>query len=248
MRTLIGLLLILAVAACHVPSTAENESLREKAVPVGTVRLKTSDFTEYGEYYGRVSGIAEATLITVAGGLVESISGETGDTVRVGRSLGKINARKAKMAFEVARVNAKIARENYERAVTLLESGNTAQVTVDRSHLSWLQAEDLLLDAERVLTGALCLTPIDGIVLSRYIELHEQTSPASPTFTIAQIDSLRITIGIPEHRRAVRSAANPVGRPGARSTQKHTSGILLQAERNAFDIVGAEKAHGPEHS
>ena len=83
MRFLLILLVAVSALACQGPEKAEIGNTEDRAVPVGTVRLAVSDFTEYGEYYGRVSGIAEATLITVAGGPVESIAVETGDAVRI---------------------------------------------------------------------------------------------------------------------------------------------------------------------
>lgn len=193
--------LTVLASACQAPPTGEDKA-ENQAVPVGTIGVEASDFTEYGEYYGRISGVAEAILIAVAGGPVESIEVEAGDTVAEGSSLGKVNARKARMTYEVARLNAKIARENYERATKLHKSGSNAQVTVDQSHLAWLQAEDALLDAEQVLNAALCISPISGVVVSRNIELHQQTAPGSSTFTVAQIDRLNITIGIPEMEMA----------------------------------------------
>ena len=186
--------------ACDRTAVAENDppQATERAIPVDTRRIVPSDFVEYSDYYGRVEGIAKADLITTAGGPVEEIGVETGDRVMAGQSLGKINARKAQMAFEVATMNAKIAEENYDRALKLFKSGNRSQLSVDQAHLAWLQGKDMLLDAERMLNGALCVTPIHGVVVSRSVELHQEIPPGSPTFSIAQIDRLKIIIGIPE--------------------------------------------------
>ena len=61
MKKLLWLGLCVIVGACQVSSIAEKDGQEAEkgTIPVGTVKLETSNFTEYGEYYGKVSGIAE---------------------------------------------------------------------------------------------------------------------------------------------------------------------------------------------
>ena len=187
--------------ACQNSSEAEKPEQEEKkikVVPIDTVLLEATDFVEFREYYGKVSGIAEATLITAIGGHVEAIGADIGDSVTAGQSLGEIDAQKTKMGFEVAELNEKIARENYERAETLFKGGNTSRLSVDEKHLAWLNSKNSLIDAKRADESARCISPIAGVVVSRFIELHQEMLPGSPTFSIAQIGQLKITIGIPE--------------------------------------------------
>lgn len=167
-------------------------------VPVQVLTLQPSDFLEYGEYYGKVAGLEEKTLVCAAGGSVEAIAVKEGDAVARGQSLGRIDSTKIRAAYEVARLNERIARENHARQVQFFADGNTSRLAVDQAELAWLNSKSALLEADKMLEGALCLTPIDGVVIARFIDLHQELPPGSRTFTVARMDRVRIHIGIPE--------------------------------------------------
>jgi RND family efflux transporter MFP subunit len=162
------------------------------------MELERRSFTEYGEYYGKVSGIREATLVCVGGGRVSSLGAREGQWVKEGASLGRIDAEKAVTAYETAKLNEKVARENVERMKKHLEAGNASQVRVDQTELAWLRAKSALIDARRLREGALCITPIAGTVVTRHIELDQELPPGSPTFSVAQLHKVKVAVGIPE--------------------------------------------------
>ncbi len=198
------LLIILIVFVSFNCFNNENKNPDDKngeeqnVVPVKVMDLEPGNFIEIGEYYGRVSGINEAALISISGGTVESINVKEGDYVSSGTSLGKINADSAIANYEMAELNVRLSLEDYERNQQFLSSGNASRVEVDRSNLAYLQSKSALIQAEQIYNSALCITPISGIVVLRQIDLHQELPPGTPTFTIAQLDRLKITIGIPE--------------------------------------------------
>ena len=167
-------------------------------VPVQVLTLQPSDFSEYGEYYGKVAGLEEKTLVCTAGGSVESIAVKEGDVVARGQSLGRIDSAKMLAAYEVARLNEKIAREYHGLQKQFLADGFVSRLAVDQAELAWLNSRSALLEADKMLEGALCITPIDGVVIARLADLHQELAPGSRTFTIARLDRIRINIGIPE--------------------------------------------------
>jgi RND family efflux transporter MFP subunit len=81
---------------------------------------------------------------------------------------------------------------------TLHARGNTSDNRLDEAHLAWLQSTSVLLDARRARQGALAVTPIDGIVVAKHIDLHDELAPGSPTFTVADLTRMRVTVGVPE--------------------------------------------------
>jgi membrane fusion protein (multidrug efflux system) len=200
---LIALLLGFSLIGCQKPSLAVNGievSQTESHAPVAVqvLTVQPGDFVEYGEYYGQAGGWTEKTLVSLAGGSVEAIYVKEGDAVAKGQALGSIDTEKLRTTFEVAKLNERIARENHARQQQFYADGNASRLAVDQAELAWLNSKSSLLEAEKVLGGALCITPIDGIVLSRFIELHQELPPGSRTFTVARLDRIRIQIGIPE--------------------------------------------------
>ena len=198
---LIIILLVFTGLNCSNSENANKEngnSEEQNIVPVKVMELEPGNFTEIGEYYGRVSGINEAALICIAGGTVERINVKEGDYVSSGTSLGEIDADSAIANYKMAELNVRITLEDYERNQQFLSSGNASRVEVDKAELAYLQSKSALIQAEQIYNCALCITPISGIVVSRRIDLHQELPPGTPTFTISQLDRLKITIGIPE--------------------------------------------------
>ncbi len=199
----LALLLAFTILGCQKPSTAVaglevSQTASHSPVAVQVLTVQPGDFVEYGEYYGQAGGWTEKTLVSLAGGSVEAIYVKEGDAVAKGQALGSIDTEKLRTTFEVARLNERMARENHDRQQQFYADGNASRLAVDQAELAWLNSKSALLEAEKMLDGALCITPIDGIVLSRFVELHQELPPGSRTFTVARLDKIRIAIGIPE--------------------------------------------------
>ncbi len=192
----LGFTLLILPFACK----KEKKKVEDKlTVPVSVIRVTRGVFVEYGDYYGSVRGIEEAELICTSGGFVEKIDVKEGSKVKAGQSLAKIDSRKAINQCETAELNQKIALDNYQRQLKFLKSGTASQVAVDRAHLAYLNSKTNFMNAERAKKGALCISPISGIVVAKYIDEFEELPPGSPTFVVADIEKLKITIGIPEN-------------------------------------------------
>jgi membrane fusion protein (multidrug efflux system) len=191
-------LLGMTMVGCSKPAGAEQETAVQAPVAVEVLTVQPSDFVEYGEYYGKVAALEEKTLVSAAGGTVEAIAAREGDLVAKGQSLGRVDSARIRTAYEVALLNERIARENHARQQQFLADGNASRLAVDQAELAWLNSRSALLEAEKMREGAMCITPIGGVVTSRFLELHQELPPGSRTFTVARLDQVRIGIGIPE--------------------------------------------------
>ncbi len=199
------LLLSLAIASVTLvgckPKEAEDANAKHnvnESISVSVETAVASDFTKYGNYYGEVSAYKSATLIAGAGGEVTSIKAKEGDRVKSGRSLARVDASRAQAALELAVLNEKVAKEQYQRTQKQFEKENVSKVMLDNSHIAWLNSKKNLVDTRKMWRGALAVPPINGIVTARHIELNQEIMPGSPTFTVAQIHKLKVTVGIPE--------------------------------------------------
>ncbi|MBN2510862.1 MAG: efflux RND transporter periplasmic adaptor subunit [Spirochaetales bacterium] len=169
-----------------------------EAVPVDVVRADTGSFSITGEYYAKVEPSVMAVLAVPAGGRVEELSAREGDRVSAGMSLGRIDAGRMEGKARLAEQSELIARDTYLRQKELYEKGSVSKLAMDQSKLQWLSATSALSDAQKLLDGALCVSPIDGIVLSRYVELFDDLAPGMASFSVGDIDRLIARIGIPE--------------------------------------------------
>lgn len=245
---LVGALLVTAVAALlltgcgETTRTTDTEAKADVAVPVRVLPLTAQDFVEYGEYYGTAAPLREATLQTVAGGRVEAVLAAPGDPVNAGQPLAKIDAERARSLYDTAVLNEQIARRDYDVKKKLQSSGHAADVVVDQAHLAWLQSKTALIDAGKALEGALAVSPIDGVVVARYIEPYAELRPGQTTFSVADTSQMKVKVGVPEadiagvrtlHSAEVRVASFPdrvwTGRPMSIARQP-------SATTHAYDV------------
>lgn len=170
----------------------------ERGIPVTAIQAKRSDFYDYGVYYGRTQGVKRASINNITGGTVESVDVLEGAAVVKGDSLAKISSRSATIALESARLNEKINKENYLTLKKFLKSGNSTQLKVDQAQLTWLNSQSQLIDAEKSYNAAFCISPIDGTVVSRTINIKDEVFPGQTTFLIEDLSEIEIKIGISE--------------------------------------------------
>ena len=198
---------LVLLTGCQRPVVPPAEKT-DQQVRVSLVTAKLSTFSETGVYYGKLAGSASATLIATLGGRVDAVLATEGSLVEAGQSLGRINAEKAQSNRDMVALGEKIAKENLDRQRQFLRDGNASQIAVDQAELAWLTAHNTSIDAQKALDGALAVTPIQGIVTHRYVELFEELAPGSRTFSVASIDTMKVTIGIPEPEMGGVSAGN----------------------------------------
>jgi membrane fusion protein, multidrug efflux system len=194
----VGGLIVLAAQERGNAAVPERVSGSDRTIPVQVVPVTRQDFVEYGEYLGETRGIVQARLTAAGGGVVQRILAEQGDRVAAGTSLAEIDRERMEARYRTAVLNEQLARENWEREQRFLQEGNSFQLRVDQAHLNYLQARSALLDAQRLREGALAVTPISGTVVARYIDVNDDLESGDPTFHIADLSRLRISVGIPE--------------------------------------------------
>ncbi len=192
----VALGLVLALSSCSKP--AEQAPAKDQAIRVGTIVVRPTDFSETGVYYGKLAANRSVTLVAVLGGRVDSIDVSEGTRVAANQSLGKINADKAQATRDLAQLNERVTKDNFTRQKQFLADGNASQMQVDQAEVAWLGAKNSLIDAQKALDGALCSTPIAGVVTRRFVETYQELAPGSPTFSVSDVDKMRVGFGIPE--------------------------------------------------
>ncbi|MFH2114292.1 MAG: efflux RND transporter periplasmic adaptor subunit [Spirochaetota bacterium] len=194
---------VASFTACSpgIAETPDPESSSAKPVPVTVHYVAESSFVEYAEYYGKADAVESAKVLVPAGGRVEAIRFKVGDTVRQGDSLASVDLDRATAVYETARLAARIAEESYERLKKFYASGSASRVDMDNAELAFRHARVALIQAGRNHAGARCESPLDGYVLSSSIALHQEIAPGGTAFSVGDISSILVGVGIPEADR-----------------------------------------------
>lgn len=198
LRYIVFIMALSALVSCKKEMEREVEPEAVTPVPVTVIKAEISDYYEYGEYYGRTSGVHRASIINILGGTVESVGVVEGVVVKDGDSLASISRKSAEIALESATLNEKISSDNYQTLKDFLKSGNSTPKNVDQARLTWLSSQSTLIDARKAYNAALAISPIDGVVVERNINVGDEINPGTTTFLIEDLSHIEIQIGIPE--------------------------------------------------
>jgi len=100
---------------------------------------------------------------------------------------------RARQAFDVARAQERSARE---KLALLLEGSRPDQIDAARWQVS--QAESALVQAQSRLREAMVVSPIDGVVLRKNLEVGETANPGVPILTLVNPRDVWLRAYVPE--------------------------------------------------
>ena len=214
-RTLLGPVLLLAVAGCGgadgrgVP--AEEPVGPPAGLRVETLLLAPDVFEDVIEVTGSVEAIHDATLSAQSAGTVESLA-PLGTTVRRGEVVARLDQGFVRAALDqaeaqvaTARASADLARDNFSRQEPLFQDSIISALEFQQLLAQLQQAEATLHSAEAVHTQAHeqlenteVLAPFAGRVESHFVEMGEQVAPGVNVARIVDATRVRVVAGIPE--------------------------------------------------
>jgi RND family efflux transporter MFP subunit len=182
------------------------------ALPVETLEVQEQDVVEWIHDIGSISADKRVTLSAEVGGKVAEIRAEMGDRVSMGDLLARLDDERSRIArdkaladVETAEANLENSKREAEREASLFEDQITSQHSIDQAELkARIDAGQLkvaraaLAAAERNLSDSSIVSPIDGEITRRHIEVGELVHPGTPLFDIVNIDRAKVTIQVSE--------------------------------------------------
>jgi RND family efflux transporter MFP subunit len=145
-------------------------------------------------------------------GRVGKIFVDSGARVKAGQPLLsletdylELEVTRAEAALESARAAVEEARGDFARKEELLEKESVSQALYDRTkamlvraQAAQAQAEAALALAKQRLADAVLVSPIDGIVADRRVDVGERLGEAGVAFVVVQVSPLKLRFRLPE--------------------------------------------------
>lgn len=181
-------------------ATTQEATTKSEAeyIPVKVMKVAGKPFKGYGEYFGTVQGGSQAKLIAYGGGRVASLKANEGKKVKKGASLCDIEGSKHQTNYRAALLAEKIARQDLGRKRIHLKQGGASQLQVDKAEADFLAAQSRRIEAKKLRDGALCISPMAGVVVERLVEDYQELAPGAPTFIVSDLDKVKIKVGVPD--------------------------------------------------
>lgn len=199
-----SLLAILAISLSGCGDKKKTDEADEKKPVVKVEKVFNRDVAQIGTYTATVEPEIINNISTSTPNRIKEILVDEGYNVAKGQTvaiLDDVNITSYEIQVANARANLDNVRQNYDRAVKLLQIGGGTQQNVDQMQLQLTNAENSLSAAERTLKNVkentILVSPISGVVTARNYDPGDMTG-ALPIVTVAQVNPVKIIINVPE--------------------------------------------------
>lgn len=172
----------------------------------------------------RVEAVRDATLAAQVAGSIIELRVHTGDLVKAGQELLRIDARMASQGaaassaqVAAAQAQAHVATKEYERQQQLFAKHYISQATLDQARAQWQasQAQVRALQAQAAAAGTqtglhVLRAPFDGVVSSVPVTQGDMALPGKPLLTLIDPSALRVTAALTQAQVAALRTATQV--------------------------------------
>ncbi|MCP4118507.1 MAG: efflux RND transporter periplasmic adaptor subunit [Desulfobacteraceae bacterium] len=205
-------LMMPGIAGCK-DAGADARAVAEQVRPVKAIRLAAPLYTSARTFPGSAQATREVNLAFRVAGPLVTLNGDTGDKVNQGDVLARIDPRdfrvqvkalKAKLVASRAKLTE--SKLQYERYIHLVKENAAAKATYDQVKATFEMAKAQVdadmknLEAARnALTDTVLTAPFTGFIHNKLVENYETVSQGQPVFSVVDLSTIEVTIGIPEN-------------------------------------------------
>jgi membrane fusion protein (multidrug efflux system) len=183
-----------------------------RAHPVELAEVRGEDIVEWIRAIGSIHADQRVSLSAEVGGRLAEIKVEVGDLVGTGDLLARLDDERLRIARDLARAEVEMARANLEksrrdaqRQASLYEGQVTSEYSLEQADLkARIDAGQLeitqarLAAAQRDLSDASILSPVDGEIARKHVEVGELVEAGTPLFDIVKIDRVKVVVHVSE--------------------------------------------------
>jgi membrane fusion protein (multidrug efflux system) len=196
--------IVVLVSACGEQAAASNEVQPATSAPGRTINVEvmsasSAAFTEVVRITGAVQANRDVIVSAEEGGVIREVFVDKGSRVKAGDPIARVDDKVLQPQVAQAKAQADLANELWERRRRLYDTDKVG------TEIGYLEAKygaeqakanhDVL--AER-LRRTVVRAPLSGVMDSRDIEVGTMVAPGTRVARIVQLDSLKVSGGVPE--------------------------------------------------
>jgi len=166
------------------------EITHETAIPVTVTVLSPQTWETWKSYYGKAKAVRTHEVISFVKELVQDVSVEVGDTVRVGQTVVTLTKSDHVSRMQATKTAYDEALLNYNRLSELSKRGGIARAEVDRALSALRNAEAAHQSSRSTLQRTELKSNVNGVVSSRHIEPGDIAADGKPLVTIVDLSEM----------------------------------------------------------
>lgn len=173
-------------------------TIREEVVPVRVAALVPQPFTAVIQTVATVKAKEDYILSAKSAGEITFLNAEIGQPVRKGQVLARINPEMAEASLRQAQANFDMAKSNYERQKQLAQKNLISDTQFEAARTQFTVAQSGLRLASINLKYASVISPINGVIAEKYVDLYAFASPGRPVVRVVNPSLIEIEVGLSE--------------------------------------------------
>lgn len=218
---------------------AQASSFQPPPEAVTTIVAKQEQWPATLSAIGSVAAVHGVTVSADMPGIVDTISFESGTTVRQGEVLVRLDTRQERAALAAAEAQRELTRLNFERMNGLRDEGIVSLAEYDRSSAEAKEAEARVGEMRAAIDRKTIRAPFTGLLGIRQVNRGQYLDGGSPVVPLQSLDPIYVNFSVPQQSVAVLRTGGAVrvtveGAPGVEHTGKITAvdSIVNEATRN----------------
>ncbi len=188
----------LLMACSNEPAPASPARSVPPSLPVQAVEITPRDLSRTVQVSSAVEPLRTIRLASRSEGVLTDVDVDTGDRVRAGQVLARIDV--SEHLAELARAQARVQERElaFQRMAQLRESGHIDAASHDSARAERdIAASEVELWQTRVAFGTV-RSSIDGVVIARHVEPGEAVARHDVLFELADLQTLVVRSGVSE--------------------------------------------------
>ena len=149
---------------------------------------------------GTVHAVRGVTVSADLPGVVESITFESGRSVREGEVLVRLDTRQERAQLAAAESQRDLARLNLDRVRGLADQGILAQAELDRVRAEHQQAEARVGEIRATIERKQIRAPFSGVLGIRQVNLGQYLDGGAPIVPLQSLDPVHVNFSVPQQR------------------------------------------------
>ncbi|WP_336365759.1 efflux RND transporter periplasmic adaptor subunit [Marinobacter sp. C2H3] len=165
---------------------------------ISAVDAQKESWTPSLKSVGSVEAINGVEVANEVAGVIESINFESGDTVKKGDVLVRLNADIDEAALRTRRAEAQLAQQEFKRVSDLLPKRAVSQSQYDEAKANLDAAKARVSEAEATLSKKVIRAPFDGTLGIRMVDQGEYIATGTPIVEINMLDPIYVDYTVSE--------------------------------------------------
>jgi len=176
----------------------EQLSKPQPPAQISATESKTERWTPSIKAVGSIKAINGIEVANEVPGIIEKINFESGDTVKQGDILIRLNTAIDEAAVRTRRADSQLAEQEFKRISDLLPRRAVSQSQYDESKANFDAASARVNEAEAQLSKKVIRAPFDGTLGIRMVDLGEYIATGSPIVEINMLHPIYVDYTLSE--------------------------------------------------